>query len=433
MANIYGNGTTTASAGANTITHFYDKAGVKAANAVNVYQQFASKKSMPQKMGKTFKISKFLHMYDRTLSDGDFAAKGYMTSRTLAEVNAKIAAAALSEGVGVHNEGTIQKITMEGTLARYGKMISYTDEVDLFSEDTIQTRYREELGADIGVLNEDLIQRDMLATTTKMYAGYATSMDTLGTDIAPDGTEDAEFKVSYDLIRKGVKTLVRNRAKKTSTIVSGSTKVGTTPIDSAFYAIINTDVKSDLETLLRGSDAATEYVFVPVHKYASANTKAEGEVGSMHEVRFIEAESAIIEGGAGALVRPWIGDVDGLPYATKALAVATGNSAATTQNAEYTGSLAFSGEQGTGADEVSGSELNDARFDVYPILFPTMDAFATIGLKGNERIKFNSKAPSSIELSNPYGTQGFFSANFWYASVILEVEKLLRIDVLASR
>ena len=63
--NVYGNGTTTASAGANTVVHHYDRAGVKAANARNIYQQFASRKDMPTNMGKTYKISKFLKMYDR--------------------------------------------------------------------------------------------------------------------------------------------------------------------------------------------------------------------------------------------------------------------------------------------------------------------------------------------------------------------------------
>ena len=56
--NVYGNGTTTASAGANTITHFYDKAGIKAANRVSRYGQFADRKHMPQKMGKNFKRKK---------------------------------------------------------------------------------------------------------------------------------------------------------------------------------------------------------------------------------------------------------------------------------------------------------------------------------------------------------------------------------------
>ena len=43
---VYGNGANSTS-GANTQVHFYDRAGVNAANRVNVYQQFADKKSMP--------------------------------------------------------------------------------------------------------------------------------------------------------------------------------------------------------------------------------------------------------------------------------------------------------------------------------------------------------------------------------------------------
>ena len=75
-ANIYGNGITTATAGANTITHYYDRAGINAANRVNIYQQFIDRKSMPQKYGKTFKISRFEHMYDRSTASVDFATKG---------------------------------------------------------------------------------------------------------------------------------------------------------------------------------------------------------------------------------------------------------------------------------------------------------------------------------------------------------------------
>ena len=53
--NIYGNGLNS-TAGANTVVHYYDRAGIKAANAINVYGQFVSRKDMPTKMGKTFKI-----------------------------------------------------------------------------------------------------------------------------------------------------------------------------------------------------------------------------------------------------------------------------------------------------------------------------------------------------------------------------------------
>jgi N4-gp56 family major capsid protein len=389
--NYYGDGTNS-SVGANTIPHYYDRAGIKAANRVNVYQQFASKKWMPKKYGKTFKISKFLHIYDREPNGTDFDKYGYLTHRDIDTLSAFLKAtdgtgAGLGEGAGAQNQRVLKKITVETTLARYGEMIDYTDEVELFSEDYLQVRYREELGELANSRFEDLIQLDMLATPTKMYAGPATSQVTLGDGITADGSDDDIYKVSYDLIRRAVRKLVQNRAKKNKEIVVGSTKIDTKPLAKAYYAIIGANVKGDLENLTRGTGAEAEFVFVPVHKYASIDSIAEGEVGSMHEVRFIEAEAALVDEGKGAAIP-----------------------------ASYTGTLANDG----------------TNFHVYPILFPTQDAFATVGLKGQGKIKFTAKAPSDIERSNPYGTNGFFAYNFFYAGLILEEEKLLRVDVLAS-
>ena len=376
--NVYGNGANS-TAGANTIVHYYDRAGVKAANRVNIYGQFADRKSMPKKMGKTFKISKFLHMYDRTLDDAEFAAKGFLSARSIADVNTALSNASLAEGAGAVNKRSLQKITMETSLARYGEMIDYTDEVDLFSEDAIQVRYREELGELANSRMEDLIQLDMLSTGTVLYAGSATAI----------GEIDQDSVVSYDLIRKSVRKLVRNRAKKNTSIVTGSTKIDTQTVAKAYYAIIGANVKGDLETLTRGNvtdNGMTEFVYIPAHKYASAATLVEGEVGAMHEVRFIESEAAVVYAGQGA--------------------DATG----------YTGTLSVSG----------------GKFDVFPILFPTQGAFATVGLKGQGKIKFNSKSPEVVENANPYGTNGFFSYNFFYAGIILEEEKLLKVLVAAS-
>ena len=386
MGNVYGNGLNS-TAGANTVVHYYDRAGIKAANRKNIYGQFVSRKEMPNKMGKTFKISKFLHMYDRALSDADFAAKGYMTARTADEVSLALTNASLAEGAGAVNKRSIQKVTVETTLARYGEMIDYTDEVDLFSEDYIQVKYREELGELANSRMEDLIQLDMLGTGTVLYSGTATSKSTIGDSIATDGSEDANWLVSYDLIRKAVRKLVRNRAKKNTTIVTGSTKIDTRTIASSYYAIIDADVKTDLENITRGTSYEKHYAYVPFHKYGDATKAAEGEVGSMYEVRFIESESAVVYAGKGA-------------------AVPSG----------YAGSLAYTGTIGT-----------DAKFDVHAILFPTENAFATVGLKGQGKIKFNAQDPSKVELINPYGTQGFFSYNFWYAGLILEEEKLLAV------
>ena len=390
--NIYGNGTNS-TAGANTVTHFYDRAGIKAANRVNVYGQFADRKTMPKKMGKTFKISKFLHMYDRDLADTEFAAKGYLTARDAAAVSQSLSNASLAEGAGRVNTRSLSKVTMETTLARYGEMIEYTDEVELFSEDYIQTRYREELGELANSRIEDLIQLDMLGTPTVMFSGVATSKATVGDGAAADGSTDDVYKVSYDLMRKAVRKLRRNRAKKNTQIVTGSTKIGTQPIAPAYYGVIGADVKADLETLTRGSSYETEFVFVPVHKYAAASTLAEGEVGYMNEVRFIESEAAVTYRAAGAKIPD-----------------------------SYAGTLQYS-DNGSGENH----------FDVFPILFPTEGAFATVGLKGQGKIKFNSKSPKDVDNVNVYGNQGFFSYSLWYAGIILEAEKLLAVYVAASK
>lgn len=374
---VYGNGTTTATSGANTVVHFYDRAGVKAANRVNIYGQFADRKSMPKKMGKTFKISKFLHMYDRATTDADFGGKGFLTARDIDDVNAALTAATLAEGAGAVNKRTLQKVTMDTSLARYGEMIDYTDEVELFSEDAIQVRYREELGELANSRMEDLIQLDMLATGTVMYAGDATAI----------GEVDEDCTVSYDLIRKAVRKLVRNRAQKNTQMVTGSNKIDTQTVAKAYYAVIGANVKGDLESLTRGAGSEKEFVYVPAHKYGSAATLAEGEVGAMHEVRFIESEAAVVYEGQGA-------------------ALPSG----------YAGDLSNDG----------------SNFDVFPILFPTQGSFATVGLKGQGKIKFNSKSPEAVENANPYGTNGFFSYNFFYAGIILEEEKLLKVLVAAS-
>jgi len=402
---VYGNGTNS-SAGPNTVTHYYDKAGIKAANAISVYAQFADSRSMPLNMGKTYKVSKFLHIYDRQLdpdsqvggSDAAFATKGYLTSRDIADVSAGFPT--LAEGAGAVNKVSLKKVTIETSFAQYGEMLEYTDDVQMFSEDMIQVQYREELGLLANRRAEDLIQLDMMDSNTIQYAGSATTIAEMGDDSTEaDGTEDDLSRISYDMVRKMTRRLVRNRAEKHTAVISGSTKVDTKTVNKAFYAIIGPEIKYDLESLVKGSGNSEEFAYVPVYKYADAGSLAEGEVGAMNDLRFIESESAVVYAATGGTVP---------------------------QN--YVGSLSSSG----GTDNTSGTATNRDNFDVFPILIPTKGCFATVGLKGRGKIKFIAQDPSKVELANPYGNQGFFSYNMWYAGIILREERLLKGYVCAS-
>lgn len=460
MSNVYGTGTSTASGdipaasnGANTIVHYYDRAGIKAANAMNIYEQFADRKSMPQKMGKTFKISKWQHIYDLDEADASFATKGYLGKRDLASVTTNLAnsggAGTIAEGAGAVNQVTPKKVTVSTDIARYGFMIEYTDEVVLFSEDTVQTRYREELGYLIGQAKEDLIQADMLnGAGIAIQAGGVTKVN-LGnaiddTSAATVEATEALTKVSFDLIRKGVKALVRNRAQRNTEIVTGSTKIGTAPVNKAFYGIVGPEVKYDLETLTRGSTYETEFVYVPAYQYAAASNIAEGEIGQMHDVRFIESEGAFMEAGGG-FAAPINYTTNGGTLSTttvtdgiKLLTGGSGAASITVNGVSYDLTDAATMNipaDATVADNVNvtvGAAADGDLFDVFPILFPTKGSFATLGLKGKGKIQFHSKAPSEVELGNPYGTKGFFSANMFYAGLTLQSEKLAVVNVLAT-
>ncbi|MCK5788726.1 MAG: N4-gp56 family major capsid protein [Chlamydiia bacterium] len=377
-----------ATVGANTVVHYYDKAGIKNANLINIYTQFASKETIPTHTGKTYKVSKFLHPYDRDLSSTDFSSKGYISSRNIDDVTAGLVGSILPEGAGNINKRTIKKITMETTLSAYAQMIEYTDEVLLFSEDSMQVKYREELGLLANLQFEDLVQTDMLSTTTVLYSGTATSLATVGTGVDVNGTQDDLFKISYDYIRRCAQKLTRNRAKKNTSIIKGSTTVMSQPVNSSFYCIIGNEVKFDLESITKGTGSALEMAFLPIYKYGNNENTAEGEVGAMHDVRFIESETAVVYEGKGASIP-----------------------------GGYKGTLANNG----------------AKFNVYPILFPTEGSFSTVTLKGENKIIFYDKSPEKLDSANTYGNQGYFSYKFRYAGIIAQDEKLLKGLVGASK
>ena len=373
--------------GENLILLYYDRAGIKAATAKNIYGQFADRKEMPKKNGKTYAIGRWVRSYDRDLTSPEFLKNGFISSRNIADVTTGLTSRELAEGATTGYMINLKKINIQAQLHRYGEMIEYTDEVDLFSNDEVQVRYREELGESANQQFEDLIQRDMLSTNNVLYAGVGTSLATMGQGLTANGADDDRYRVSYDFIRKCTQKLVKNRASKNTEMVTGSVKIDTKTINEAFYAIIGPEVLWDLETRTYGTGAAETFAYTPAYKYADASKLAEGEVGRMGDARFILSETAMVYKGAGA-------DVP----------------------ANYTGTLSNDG----------------TKFDVFPILFPTKGAFATVGLKGEGKIKFFAQEPSKIDHANPFGTRGFFTSNWWYAGLILKEEALLKGLVLAS-
>jgi len=202
---------------------------------------------------------------------------------------------------------------------------------------------------------DDLIQMDMLNLAgITLYAGAKTSIATVAAGDVP----------TYNLIRTATKELTKNHAMKHSKIISGSTKVDTRTVDASYFAYVGVDMKYVLETVTNGSEIAWN----PSYKYASAGNLADGEVGAIHDTRFIETTRMLAYIGAGA-----------------------------------------------------------AAIDVYPILYVTDGSFATVGLQGKGKIQFKSKAPGVPTQDDPYGLRGLYSYNFFYAGIALKPENILKI------
>jgi len=426
----YNNGTD-ATSGANTVTHYYDRMGIKAAIDENIFIQAADKRSMPKRYGKTYKTSKWLHILDDdNMNDQgnlvwDEASQSYVAAperggyKALnkcfmdhnydgADTAAKHAAAqadaqayldahgggtpieitagytgnqyggsrdigyvaenmpVLAEGASGVNRVGVTKITVETSLKRFGNYVEYTDEAEMFSEDNVQIHYREELGYMAGQVYDDLVQIDMInGAGVVAYTGTATSEDTV-TDIMA-GVQ------GYNLIRKVEKQLFVNKAKKTTSVIAASTKIATTPVNAGWTAFIDSDVKYDLEALV---DVTGESAWIPVHKYASSGSIRKGEVGAIHDTRFIEAPRMMFH--------------------------------------------------------KKDEENNSLQADVHYILYVTPDSFATVGLQGANKIQFKAKAPGKADFTDIYGLRGFFSYNMFYAGLVLQPERLAKICCAAS-
>lgn len=426
--NWYGDGKN-ASNGSQVLNFYYDRKGIKAATAKKIFSQFASHRYMPQNTGKEYKISVYYNIYDRMpWTDGtwnkegekvfsdSFLKFGFLSNRDIADVNEYMYG---TDGKGyptntytsngirlLENELSSNKVsnkfsTFTAKLDLFGRTLDYTEDIELFHDEGTVMRYRNDLGELANMDYEDAIQLDLLATPNVMYSGPATSKVTLGDGIGEGAIDnitqtnavEESYKINYELIQKIKDKMLKYRVPKHTSILTGSVKIGTTPIPPCYIAIVGSNIKLDLENMTRGATVYTRnYPFIPIERYAGQTSLLDGEIGSCNGIRFVYAEQLMRESGAGAPV-----------------------------DANYTGNLSYSGTLG-----------NDAKFDVFPILIPGKDSFATIGLMGRDKIIFGHKAPSQRDTIDQYGVYGFFNYKFWYASIILRPERLLRVNVLAS-
>lgn len=250
-----GNTTTTQVTAA--VNYFYDRTMLKAARPLLLHLNWAQVRNIPRNNTMAIKFRRY----------------------TLLSANTT----ALTEGVTP--SGTQLAITdVTGTVSQYGDYVTLTDVLQFSTLDPVLTETADLLGQQSGNSLDQICRDIVIAGTTVQYA----------TGVAGRTSITSSMKINRTEIRKAVRTLQGNNAKKITKMVDPTDGFNTSPINAAYVGIISQNTLYDLKT---------EVGWVPVEEYSSQGDVMDGEVGKLDDVRFIMTTNAKVfsSGGAGSI------------------------------------------------------------------------------------------------------------------------------------
>ena len=228
---------------------FYDTELLENARVEMFYAQFAKKQTLPAKHGNTVEWRKW---------------------------NTFEKASKLQEGV----IPTGQKFGMSsktGSIAQYGTYAAITDTLELRAYDDTILGATEEMGASAAETQETLIRDALLPNNNIMWCDNVT----LATGAVAKCEDESEMEASDTVIALLTPKMVARAVTKMK-------KDRVPTINGKYYAVIHPSVAHDL----RNSEE-----WIEMHKYSATSEIFNGEIGELHNVRFIENVFAPILGG----------------------------------------------------------------------------------------------------------------------------------------
>ncbi len=221
-----------------SVRAFYDKNLVLNTKPVLVHSQFGQKRNIPKNGGKRIVFRKLSPLPKAT--------------------------APLTEGV-TPTGNNMTWSTIEAELQQYGDYITVSDVVQTTGIDNTLVEAGEILAMQAGE-TLDAISREVLSSGTNVqYGEDAPARCALG-----GGKADGNHYLTVNAIKKAVRTLKRNNAKK---------------IEGYFVGIIHPDVAYDL---------MSDPLWENVKTYSDPEDMYNGEIGRIHGVRFVETSEAKI-------------------------------------------------------------------------------------------------------------------------------------------
>lgn len=257
---------------------------------------------------------------------------------------------------------------VEVRLQQFGDLAKITDWVENLSEDPVMNDIIMLSGEQAAETEEMLLWGVLKAATNRFFANG-------------NVRSGVNQVISINKIRAVVRNLQRNRAKKITSILDGSTKVMTKPVEASIVAFAHTDLAADIRNLPG---------FTPTAQYGNRELLSPHEFGDVEDVRFI----------LSPLLDPYV-DAGGNPA-------------------------------GAGTPAVPVLSTSGTQADVYPIAFVARDYYATCPLAGAGSIKPIGINPNKIDKSDPLGQRGYIGWITFWAGCILNEAWGAMLEVAAS-
>ncbi len=356
-----------------------------------VFSPLTSMENMPKHFGKRIRVHHYIPILDdRNVNDQGIDANGvrivdgnlYGSSRDVGTITAKLPV--LTENGGRVNRVGFTRIQREGSLHKMGFFYELTQEsLDFDSDDQLRDHLARELMTAAIKINEDVLQRDLLAAAgVVMWAGVADADNEITGEPGNVGGVPAPASiVSYRNLTRLNAVLDDNRAPKQTKMVTGSTYTDTRTVQAGRFAFVGSELAPLLEEITNkfGKEA-----FIPVHQYAAGTKISPNEIGSVGPIRFIQVQNMLHWAGAGAVA---------------------------TNNPGYRSTM------------VGGQE----RYDVFPIMILSSEAFVSLGFQTdgkNGKFTVITKMPGvgTADRNEPYGETGFSSIKWYYGMLVLRPE-----------
>lgn len=323
---------------------------------VEVLGKFGTKKPMPKNVGESVVYRRWLPKGATTSSPNTWTVDP--------------AAHQITEGETPNGEAiSAQDIT--ATLTEYGFIYRWTNRTEDLYEDDVPSEFKRLTGERMGLLLE-MIRYGQLKAGTNVFRSGAVASRSLVTAL-----------VSANLLRNVARSMMSNRAQRTTSILSASPNIGTQPVEAAWVVVCHSNMVADLRSQLSG--------FVHRSEYGSQQPIHENELGSWEEFRFVWSPE----------LAPWL---------------AAGTTA--TANTRLSNNAANS----------AGTEL----VDVYPLIVLSPECFGDVALRGKNAMNVAAFPASQRTKDDPLGQRGSISAQTYFTCVRLNEGHMAVVEVACS-